>query len=171
MPGPQNGTIMKTADVNKDLIGRRCECISFGTVVTGVIEDIMLTIYTVEIKVRYDEPQCWGQEILYSGWSQGNKEDDSGSLQYVRLLPEPIVPNYETLVITFAEPIRTLERHIFDEPQAWGVATLKEWVDSYESTRFTQIGDRTAVITSEYNMRSVREWLEKHTKIKTLKTA
>ena len=92
-------------------------------------------------------------------------------MQYVRLLPEPIVPNYETLVITFAEPIRTLERHIFDEPQAWGVATLKEWVDSYESTRFTQIGDRTAVITSEYNMRSVREWLEKHTKIKTLKTA
>ncbi len=162
---------MKAKDVSEELIGKRCKCIFTGLMVTGTIEEIKVGEHTAEVRVRYDEPQCWGQEILYSGWSQGNKEDDSGSLQYVRLLPEPIVPNYETLVITFAEPIRTLERHIFDEPQAWGVATLKEWVDSYESTRFTQIGDRTAVITSEYNMRSVREWLEKHTKIKTLKTA
>lgn len=162
---------MKTADVNKELIGRRCECISSGTVVTGVIEDVIVTKYTAGVKVRYDEPQRRGQEILYSGWSQGDKGGDGGSLQYVRLLPEPIAPDYETLIITFAEPIRTLERHIFDDSQAWGVATLKEWVDSYESTRFTQIGDRTAVITSEYNMRSVREWLEKHTEIKTLKTA
>ena len=52
-----------------------------------------------------------------------------------------------------------------------GAATLKEWVDSYEGTRFTQIGERTAVITSEYNMRSVREWLEKHMQIETQKTA
>ncbi len=162
---------MKTADVNKDLIGRRCECISFGTVVTGVIENVTITKYTAEVKVRYDEPQRWGQEILYSGWSQGDKEDDSGSLQYVRLLPESIVPDYETLVITFAEPIRTLERRIFDDPVAWGAATLKEWVDSYESTRFTQIDDRTAVITSEYNMGNVREWLENQTEIETLKTA
>ncbi len=31
--------------------------------------------------------------------------------------------------------------------------------------------DRTAVVTSEYNMAGVREWLEKHTDIETLKTA
>lgn len=65
--------MMKTADVNKDLIGRRCECISLGMVVTGVIEDIALTKYTAGVKVRYDEPQRRGQEILYSGWSQGDK--------------------------------------------------------------------------------------------------
>lgn len=65
--------MMKTADVNKDLIGRRCECISLGMVVTGVIEDIALTKYTARVKVRYDEPQRRGQEILYSGWSQGDK--------------------------------------------------------------------------------------------------
>ncbi len=164
--------MMKTADVNKDLIGRQCECISLGMVVTGVIEDIALTKYTARVKVRYDEPQRRGQEILYSGWSQGDKGGgDGGSLQYVRLLPEPIAPDYETLIITFAEPILMLERHIFDDPIAWGAATLKEWVDSYEGTRFTQIGERTAVITSEYNMRSVREWLEKHMQIETQKTA
>lgn len=42
---------------------------------------------------------------------------------------------------------------------------------SYESTRFTQIGKCKAVITSEYNIESVREWLKKNTDIETLKTA
>lgn len=162
---------MKTTEVNKELIGRRCECISFGTMVTGVIEDITVTKYTAEVKVRYDEPQRWGNEILHSGWAHGDKDDESGSLKYLRLLPESVRPDYETLVVTFAEPIRTLERRIFDDSQAWGVSTLKEWIDGYESTRFTQIGDRTAVVTSEYNMVSVREWLARHTEIETCKTA
>lgn len=35
---------------------------------------------------------------------------------------------------------------------------LKEWVDNYESTRFTPIDECRAVITSEYNMTSVRAW-------------
>ena len=120
---------MKTTEVNKELIGRRCECISFGTMVTGVIEDITVTKYTAEVKVRYDEPQRWGNEILHSGWAHGDKDDESGSLKYLRLLPESVRPDYETLVVTFGEPIRTLERRIFDDPQAWGVSTLKEWID------------------------------------------
>ena len=48
----------------------------------------------------------------------------------------------------------------FDNPETWGVETLKEWVDNYESTRFTPIDESRAVITSEYNMTSVWEWLE-----------
>lgn len=115
--------------------------------------------------------QRWGNEILHSGWAHGDKDDESGSLKYLRLLPEPVRPDYETLVVTFGEPIRTLERRIFDDPQAWGVSTLKEWIDGYESTRFTQIGDLTAVVTFEYNMASVREWLARHTEIETCKTA
>ncbi len=67
--------------------------------------------------------------------------------------------NYETLIITFADPIRTLD-DFFDDPETWGVETLKEWVDNYESTRFTPIDESRAVITSEYNMTSVWEWLE-----------
>lgn len=162
---------MKTTEVNKELISQKCECISFGTMVTGVIEDIAVTKYTVEVKVRYDQPQRWGDETLLSGWACGDKGDESGSLEYLRLLPEPAAPNYDTLIVIFAESIRTLERRIFDDPQAWGVSTLKEWIDGYESIRFTQIGDRTAVVTSEYNMASVREWLALHTEIETCKTA
>lgn len=69
--------------------------------------------------------------------------------------------NYETLIVTFVEPIRTLD-DFFDDSEAWGVKTLKEWVDSYESTRFTPIDEYRAVITSEYNMASVRGWLEQN---------
>ncbi len=78
--------------------------------------------------------------------------------------------NYETLIITFTEPIRTLD-NIFDDPEAWGVASLKEWIDSYESSRFTQTDERTAVITSEYNMTHVKEWLERNTRIDRLVSA
>ena len=79
--------------------------------------------------------------------------------------------NYETLIITFAESIGTLEAGIFDDPEAWGVETLKEWIDSYESSRFTQTDERTAVITSEYNMSHVKEWLEQNTPIDRLVSA
>lgn len=67
--------------------------------------------------------------------------------------------NYETLIVIFAEPIRTLD-NIFDAPEAWGVEALNEWIDSYISSRFTQTNERTAVITSEYNMNHIKVWLE-----------
>ena len=104
--------------------------------------------------------------------------------------------NYQTLIVTFAEPIRVLDNY-FDDAEAWGVASLKEWIDGYESTRFrvveivvqyadrlrkewidgyestrfTQIGDHTAVITSEYNAEHVQEWLQRHIPIASLISA
>lgn len=75
--------------------------------------------------------------------------------------------DYRTLIITFSEPIRTLDG-IFCDARFWGVSTLKEWLDSYESTRFTQTGERTAVITSAYNMDNVKEWLERNTVIESV---
>ncbi|MCM1221047.1 MAG: hypothetical protein NC209_00450 [Alistipes sp.] len=74
---------------------------------------------------------------------------------------------YETLIVIFAEPIRALD-NLFDDHEAWGGASFKEWIDSYESSRFTQMDERTAVITSEYNMTLVREWLEQNTPIDRL---
>lgn len=40
---------MKTTEVNKNLIGRRCECIFTGMMVTGVIEDIE----KISIRIRW----------------------------------------------------------------------------------------------------------------------
>ena len=60
-------------------------------------------------------------------------------------------PIYHTLKVVFAEPIRALNE-MFSDTQSWGVSTLKEWIDGYESTRFTPIDGHTAIITSEYNI-------------------
>jgi len=65
---------------------------------------------------------------------------------------------YQTLIVKFSEPITALDG-IFDDAEAWGVDTLKGWIDSYESSRFTAIDSHTAVITSEYNMECLKEWL------------
>lgn len=69
---------------------------------------------------------------------------------------------YKTVIVTFGESIEELNG-IFDTPQLWGASTLKEWIDYYETTRFTQIGEKRAVITSEYNLPFVIEWLQRHT--------
>ena len=53
--------------------------------------------------------------------------------------------SYETLLVTFGEGIGRLNT-MFDDPQVWGVATLKQWID----------GDV---------MDSVKEWLQKNTPI------
>ena len=47
---------MKTTEVNKELIGKRCECIFTGLMVTGVIEDTEENEHTIEVKVRFDRP-------------------------------------------------------------------------------------------------------------------
>ena len=57
---------MKTTEVNKNLIGRRCECIFTGMMVTGVIEDIEENKYSVNVKVHFDKPQQWGDDLSSS---------------------------------------------------------------------------------------------------------
>ena len=71
---------------------------------------------------------------------------------------------YQTLIVKFSEPITALDG-IFDDTGAWGTDTLKGWIDDYESTRFTATDSHTAVITSEYNMECVKEWLQRQTRI------
>ena len=45
---------------------------------------------------------------------------------------------YQTTLIKFCKPIKELDA-IFSDTQFWGVATLKEWIDDYEGSRFTAI--------------------------------
>ena len=71
---------------------------------------------------------------------------------------------YQTLIVKFSKAITELDG-IFDDAGAWGVETLKGWIEDYESTRFTAIDTHTTVITSEYNMECVKEWLQRRTPI------
>lgn len=68
--------------------------------------------------------------------------------------------NYETIKVTFTHPIQTIDKMFCDPDANWGIESLKEWIETYESTRFTTLSDRTVIITSEYNMSFVKKWLE-----------
>ena len=37
---------------------------------------------------------------------------------------------YQTLIVKFSEPITVLDG-MFDDAEAWGVDTLKGWIDNY----------------------------------------
>ena len=73
--------------------------------------------------------------------------------------PEVEKPDYQTIIVQFREPIAELDC-LFDNIDP-SVRSLKQWIDTYESSRFTQVGSHVAVITSEYNMECIKEWLTK----------
>lgn len=160
---------MKTTEVSKDLIGKRCECIFTGMMVTGVIEDTEENEYSVNVKVRFDHPHQWGDDFYMEDWAWGRKSDEFGTLCHLRLLEDK--PDFQTMIVVFGEPISQIDRSVFEDADTWGVCSLQGWVNSYESVRFVAINDYTAVITGEYNMEQVKVWLEKYTSIKSLKTS
>jgi len=77
---------MKASEVNREIIGRRCRCVFTAMMVTGVIEDIAITKHTADVKVRFDEPQRWGDEIYRHDWSFARLSDDFGSLRYLEII-------------------------------------------------------------------------------------
>ena len=77
---------MKTTEVNKELIGRRCECIFTGLMVTGVIEDIEDSEHSAAVKVRFDHPHQWGDDLYNDVWAWGRKIDEFGTLHHLQLL-------------------------------------------------------------------------------------
>ena len=158
---------MKTTEVSKNLIGRRCECIFTDMMVTGVIENTEENEYSVNVKVRFDYPHQWGDDFYTEDWAWGRKSDEFGTLRHLRLLEDK--PDFQTMIVVFGEPISQIDRSVFEDADTWGVCSLQGWVNSYESVRFVAINEHTAVITGEYNFEQVKVWLEKHVPIKSLK--
>lgn len=69
---------MKTIEANKNLIGRRCECIFTGMMATGVIEDIKGNKYSVNMKLipKYQT----GKDILPIDWRPRSELDSKYNL-------------------------------------------------------------------------------------------
>ena len=158
---------MKTIEANKNLIGRRCECIFTGMMVTGVIEDIQDDRHSTAVKVRFDHPHQWGDDLYTENWAWGRKTDEFGTLHHLRLLADE--PDFQTMTVVFGEPINQIDRSVFEDVETWDVCSLQGWVNSYESVRFVAIDDHTAIITGGYNMEQVKVWLEKNAPIRSLK--
>ena len=157
---------MKTSEVNDSIIGKRCKCIFTGLMVTGVIESVNVNKYSAEVRVRFDEPHTWGNEIYEYDWAHARLHDEFGSLQYLKIIDY----QYQTIKATFEKSIREISRMFTRDYATWQTVNLKEWIDNYESSRFTQIDEHTAIITSEYNMDYLKEWLLKNTPVKVIET-
>ena len=69
--------------------------------------------------------------------------------------------HYETLRIKFNKPLAEIDKEFEEEKEMFGVESLKEFIDGYESSRFTQISETEAIITSEYNMNHIVDWIER----------
>ena len=157
---------MKTTEVNESIIGKRCKSIFTGLMVTGTIEEVRTSEHTAEVRVRYDEPHTWGNNTYESDWSFGRLCDEFGSLRHLEIIDD----GYETVKVTFEKPIKEISRMFTSDYKTWGVVNLKEWCNGYESTRCTQIDEHTVIITSEYNMEHVKEWLLKNVPVKEIET-
>lgn len=72
-----------------------------------------------------------------------------------------MVKNYETLRITFNKPLTEIDQEFDEENEMFGAGSLKEFIDGYESSRFTQLSETEAIITSEYNMSYIVEWIKR----------
>jgi acyl dehydratase len=77
---------MKASEVNREIIGKRCRCIFTAMMVSGVIEDIDITLHTAEVKVRFDEPVQWGDDLFHSTWAHARLSDEFGSLHYLEII-------------------------------------------------------------------------------------
>jgi hypothetical protein len=134
--------------------------------VTGTIEEIKIGEHTAEVKVRYDESHNWGNSLYEYGWAFGRLHDEFGSLRHLEIIDD----TYQTIKVTFSQTIREIDRMFTRDYSNWQTVNLKEWIDNYESSRFTQINAYIAIITSEYNMDCVIEWLNKNTPLETTET-
>ena len=155
---------MKTTEVNESIIGKRCKSIFTGLMVTGTIEEVRISEHTAEVRVRYDEPHVWGNSTYESDWSFGRLSDEFGSLRHLEIIDN----QHETIKVTFEQSIKEINKMFTGDYETWGVVDLKEWCDGYETSRCTQIGEHTAIITSESNMEYLREWLTKNTPVKEI---
>ena len=139
---------MKANEVNEELIGKRCKCIFSGLMVTGTIENIKIDEHTAEVNVRYDTPHQWGSQSYETGWAFARLHDDFGSLCHLEIIDG----KYQTIKVKFENGIVEIDRMFAQQYSTWGAVNLKEWINSYESSRFSQLDDFSAIITSEYNM-------------------
>lgn len=70
--------------------------------------------------------------------------------------------NYRTVLVAFARSLIAESIAVFTNPDDWGTTSLKEWIEGYETVRFTPIDKQKAIITGERNLAFVEMWIEKH---------
>ena len=79
---------MRIEEVSQSIIGRRVKGVFTAMAVTGVIDEIRETEFTVEVHIVLDKPVQWGDDEYTSYWSTARKYDGWGNLQHTELLED-----------------------------------------------------------------------------------
>ena len=79
---------MKIEQVNQSIIGRRVKGIFTGAQVTGTIDKVTETEYTVEVHIVLDSPVWWGDFEHTSYWSSARKFDGWGNLHHTEFIDD-----------------------------------------------------------------------------------
>ena len=80
---------MKIEEVNQSIIGRRVKGVFTATQVTGTIDKVTESEYTVEVHIILDKPVSWGDDEYTSYWSTARKCDGWGNLQHTEFIDNP----------------------------------------------------------------------------------
>jgi hypothetical protein len=96
-------------------------------------------------------------------WSFARLFDGFGSLRHLEIIDD----KYQPVRVTFLKTIQEINRDFVREYAKCQMVNLKEWIDNYKSTRFTQISGCSAIITSE-DIDQLKEWLNKNIPVKSI---
>lgn len=153
---------MKKDEVAMNIIGKKCECFFLGHIVKGKITAIKTNENLCSVYVTFDNPEPWGNEVHKGAWFSFDVTYKIGCLDSVIIdeKSESEHIKYYTMTAIFKRDINELDKEINKEDKF--CSTLKECVELYESTRFTEITSRRAIITSEYNMPYILKWISQY---------
>ena len=113
---------MKVSEVNQSIIGRRVKGVFTATQVTGVIDKISESEYSVEVHVLLDKPVQWGDDLYTHYWSSARKCDGWGNLQHTELL--------EKIDIDWLKSYKPKDEHITSWPEYKMIAKKLELYDA-----------------------------------------
>lgn len=79
---------MRVEEVNQSIVGRRVKGVFTAAQVTGTIDKIEETKYSVDVHIVLDKPVVWGDDEYTSYWSSARKCDGWGNLQHTEFIDD-----------------------------------------------------------------------------------
>jgi hypothetical protein len=113
--------------------------------VTGIIEGTTVTQHSAEVKVRFDEPHQWGNELYECDWAHARLHDEFGSLHHLEIIDD----KYRTVKVTFSQSIREINTMFTGDYSNWHTVNLKEWIDNWDWASFQYTGDTASGISAD----------------------
>lgn len=77
---------MEVTEVNQNMIGKRVSCVFTGLRTTGVVVSIVDDKYSKGLRIKFDNPVQWGDDLYEEYESTSRKFDGWGNLSDTQLI-------------------------------------------------------------------------------------